>query len=931
MPALHRQPNTRARNGPTTYPVALVSRARESSDWDNDLAAARPLERKVHAALDNHPRISHLADYTSEMDALDFHFRFERADVHLDLKEKWQRSGAQTADLWPETPRDELFVVDETAFRKLVWEQGLGYLLVHDRPRQRWHVFGPWELCLGPRRRFDRLGNRTGQDFLKGKLLLDFRTASATTSELEIDALLKVVRESRAALHRVRAIPVRSEADLPVLPRPAQPTDSNPSPARAVEPVAHPDTEPDPEWSGLSRELVNAVKAKSGWARPTAAQRAAIPAILQGRNVLILSPTAGGKTEAALLPLLDLHRQQGWGAACPSILAISPLKALLDDQLERWRSATALVGASAFAWHGDVGIDAKKAFKDDPDDALLTTPESLELLLTSPSHDERSLFAGLRAVVIDEVHAFVGTARGAQLASLLERLFQFVEADFQRIGLSATVGAPEKALGWVTGGSLREAELVVGGAPMQGEDVSIRTYADEAEALKAVTDATSDHRSIVFTRSRRRAEQLAHLMGAPVHHSSIAAEDRDAVIKALRQGSLRCLVATSGLEMGIDIGDLDLVVHDGAPTSPSSYLQRLGRAGRKTGQRRLVFTLGEPDDLLLVLGILVRVRRNGLEQVDPQRGARLVLGQQALAATCQSFIADRAQLGETLRWSPTFAGLDGDIEATIDHLLADRWLQGDGDRLVLGPKGQERFGGSRGVVNLLATFQSFAGATVVDESGRKVCTVDWSEVDERDRGRRGGGLVVSGRSWTVVRIDREEGILVVKPGEGGEPPSWRGPMVEVERATWEAVREVLGSTDVPLDADDRAHEWLRSQRATWADRLADPVRAVGASTVVDSFCGVPVHRAALAALEMDGHAEGASCELVGGLPALAQRARSLLGSFDAVLDTEAGRVAPQLQVRYPELVPPAVLLAEARRFHVDSDGLHRFLTLLAEA
>jgi ATP-dependent helicase Lhr and Lhr-like helicase len=587
--------------------------------------------------------------------------------------------------------------------------------------------------------------------------------------------------------------------------------------------------------------------------------------------------------------------------------------------------------ASAFAWHGDVGTDARKAFKDDPHDALLTTPESLELLLTSPSHDERSLFAGLRAVVIDEVHAFVGTPRGAQLASLLERLFQFVDADFQRIGLSATVGAPEKVLGWVRGASLREAELVVGGAAMHGEELSVRTYADDVEALDVVSQAATGHRSIVFTRSRRRAEQLAHLMGVPVHHSSIAAEGREDVVRRLRDGELPCVVATASLELGIDIGDLDLVVHDGAPTSPSSYLQRLGRTGRRSGRRRMVFTVGQPDQLVLVLATVLRARRNHLEQVDPQRGARLVLGQQALAVTQQSFLVDRSQLGETLRWSPTFAGLDAEIEATIDHLIAEQWLRSDGDRLVPGRRHNERFGGVRGIVQLLATFQSSPGAMVVEEAGRKVGTVDWRELDDRDGGRRDAALVVSGRSWEVVRVDRREGILVVKPGKGGKPPSWQGPMVEVERATWEAVREVLANTDVPVDADARAHDWLSRARSAWAGRLETPARSAGDRTVVDSFCGVPVHRAALAALGVEGRAEGATCEIASPLPVVAERARALLDEFDAVLDADARRVAPQLQVRFPDLVAPAVLLAEARRFHVDADGLHRFLTLVAES
>ncbi|MGP0006186.1 MAG: DEAD/DEAH box helicase [Acidimicrobiales bacterium] len=581
-------------------------------DWDRDLAAARPIEKRVHTALESHPEISHLSDFTREMDALDFQFRFERQDVHVDVKAKFQRLSDEIAEQWPETPRDELFVVDETSFRQLVWKEGLGYLLVDDEPRDRWHVFGPWELCLGPRRRFERRGNRTGSVFLKGKLLLDFRTASRTTGELDVDALLDVVRRSRNALREVRAIPIRAGEDLPVLPlthrAEAEEISASTDDAPPLRPVGpHLEYGPDTLWSGLSTELVGAIKTKWGWAQPTPVQRAAFQPILQGRNVLLLAPTAGGKTEAALLPLLDLYRQQGWGSARPSILAISPLRALIDDQLERWRRATALVGATACAWHSDVDAEAKKAFKDSPHDALLTTPESLELFLTSPSHDEQALFTGLRAVVIDEVHAFVGTPRGAQLASLLERLLRFVDADFQRIGLSATVGNPERVLDWLRGGSLRESQLVVGMARMQGEDASVCTYGDVGEAVDTITEAVRGHQALVFTRSRRRAEELAHLLHVPVHHSSVAAADRDAAVRGLRAGSTRCVVATASLELGIDIGDLDLVVHDGAPSSPSSYLQRLGRAGRKSGQRRIVFTIEEPDDLLLVLGILARV------------------------------------------------------------------------------------------------------------------------------------------------------------------------------------------------------------------------------------------------------------------------------------------------------------------------------------
>jgi ATP-dependent Lhr-like helicase len=878
--------------------------------------------------------VSRLADLTAEMDTLDFRFRFERQDVHLDVKAKFHPLSEEYVDQWPEVPPDELFVLDETTFRTLVWAEGMGYLLIVDEPLGRWHVFGPWELCLGPRRRFERRGDRGSGEFLKGKLLLDLRASASSTPKLDLDRLLDVVRASRTALHQLRAVPVRSQDDLPVIPRPTRrpsPPAVPPEPAGVVEAdLVGEDANRD--WAGLSASLVSAVRRRWGWREPTPVQRRAWPAVLAGRNVLVLAPTAGGKTEAALLALLDLHRRHGWGQGRPSILAISPLKALLDDQLDRWRRATALVDATAFAWHGDVGGDARRSFKDDPADALLTTPESLELLLSSSSHDEERLFAGLRAVVVDEVHAFVGTPRGAQLASLLERLGRFVDADLQRVGLSATVANPREVLGWLAGGSLRESEVVTGGSPMQGEDVSVRTYAGTEDSLAVIAGAAQGHRCLVFARSRRRAEELAHLLSVPVHHSSVSGEDRAQTLRRFRSGSIDTVIATAGLEMGMDIGDLDLVINDGAPTSPSSYLQRLGRTGRQAGsRRRLVFTTAEVDDLLLLLGVLARVRRSDLDPVDPRRGARLVLGQQALAATIQSFIADRHQLRETLRWSPTFAGLEVDIDLTIDHLLAGRWLHLDGGRLLLGPQGQARFGGPRGLSDLLATFSSHAGARVVTEDGRPIGTVDWDQVYGDGGEHRSRGLVLNGRAWAVVGVDRRQGVVTVRPGQQGTPPSWRGPMVEVQRATWEAVREVLAGTEVAVELDDRACQWLDAARAQWAPRLATPVREGGGATVIDSFCGLQVNGGVLSALGLGGKAEGATCEIPAPLPAVAERARRLLDDLDAVLDAEARRLAPRIRVNHPDLVAPAVRLAEAREHHVDGDGFGRFLALVSEA
>lgn len=424
-----------------------VARERAEGDWSRDRLGARPTEAVVLAALRGHEAVSLVADFTDETDASDFRFRFEGDDVRLELKEKLTVLTDGFADLWPEVPRGDLMVVDEMSFRRLVWAEGVGYLLVRDVPGGRWCTFGPWELCLGPRRRFERWGNKGAGPFLKGKLLLDLRTAATASSglDLDLDEVLGVVRSSRRALRQVSAFRLRMEGDIPEVPKRA---DTAATPGRRPvpsPPVAQPDPwaeapkpmrrdtvdeDPDVTWAGLSRAMAAELRAR-GWSVPTPVQEGAIPAVLAGKNVLVLGPTAGGKTEAAALPLLDgLHRHPP--GRRPVILVVNPLTALLIDQRDRWCALGAMVGASCFAWFGESDQASRKAFKASPTDVLLTTPESLEHLLSSATTDERALLGGLRAVVVDEVHAFVGTPRGAQLASLLERLDRFADDDLQR-------------------------------------------------------------------------------------------------------------------------------------------------------------------------------------------------------------------------------------------------------------------------------------------------------------------------------------------------------------------------------------------------------------------------------------------------------------------------------------------------------------------
>ncbi|MEP7124757.1 MAG: DEAD/DEAH box helicase, partial [Byssovorax sp.] len=199
--------------------------------------------------------------------------------------------------------------------------------------------------------------------------------------------------------------------------------------------------------SALQYQIVNTLSYSA--LRPV--QEVAIGPVLDGKNAVVLAPTAGGKTEAAFFPLLSAMDTEDWRPV--SVLYLSPIRALLNNQEERVAKLAGLVGRRSFKWHGDTTPSARKAFLRDPTDILLITPESLEAMLISPRVPTRELFAGLRTVIIDEVHSFAADDRGAHLSSLMERLTRFCGRDVQRLGLSATVGNPDEILRWIQGSS----------------------------------------------------------------------------------------------------------------------------------------------------------------------------------------------------------------------------------------------------------------------------------------------------------------------------------------------------------------------------------------------------------------------------------------------------------------------------------------------
>jgi ATP-dependent Lhr-like helicase len=347
-------------------------------------------------------------------------------------------------------------------------------------------------------------------------------------------------------------------------------------------------------------------------------QEIAFPEITAGKNVFLIAQTAGGKTEAAFLPTLN----QFYGSLEDGvkILYVAPLRALLNNIEDRLISSGICdaVNLQIFKWHGDVGRSKKLTAAKKGTDILLTTPESLDVILCSPYIDKQKFFSPLQVAIIDEAHYFVGSDRGAQLVCLLNRLDLLLNRDIQRICLSATVGNPIEVLSWMCAPSKRQ-QAVINGVSGRIERTAELIYYpsdDESQIANAVTSYSYGKKSIIFEPSRKQAESRSKdFADSPsicyVHHSSVDKFWREEAEKQLLEAkSAATVIATCTLELGLDVGDLDLIQQEGDFPSVSSYVQRIGRTGRvHPPQRCYVHVTDEFDFLKTMVFRLLRWRR----------------------------------------------------------------------------------------------------------------------------------------------------------------------------------------------------------------------------------------------------------------------------------------------------------------------------------
>ncbi len=572
----------------------------------------------------------------------------------------------------------------------------------------------------------------------------------------------------------------------------------------------------------VQHHIVNSL----GWRNLRPLQKSTIGPILDGEHVIATAPTAGGKTEAAILPLLSRMLTERWTGL--TVLYVCPLRALLNNLHERLDRYATLVGRTAGLWHGDVGQPERKRLLSDPPDVLLTTPESLESMLVSRGVDHDRWFRGIRSVVVDEAHAFAGDDRGWHLLAVLERITRLAGREIQRIALSASLGNPDELLAWLTSTCANRSRVVA--PPTEGAaaaDVTVDYVGSLANAALVISRLHRGDKRLVFVDSRARAEQLAlalrgHDVTTFVSHGSLGAAERRAAERAFAERRNCVIVATSTLELGIDVGDLDRVIQIDAPPTIAAFVQRLGRTGRRTDTVRNALLLATNDDMLLrSAAVLLRWGEGYIEPIVPPPAPYHLVAQQALALALQESGIGRSLWQEWLG-QPFVLGPDAEARSgeVIDFLLGSGFLVDDGGILGIGGEAEASLGRQH-FMELLSVFTSPPMFSV--RHGRnEIGLVPDETLIARPSGLAAGGahvLVLAGRGWAITSIDWPRRVVQVEPTDAPGVARWSGGPQPLGAHVARAVRDVVAGADpahVSLSA--RAQDKLAEVRAghRWA-------------------------------------------------------------------------------------------------------------------
>lgn len=601
-----------------------------------------------------------------------------------------------------------------------------------------------------------------------------------------------------------------------------------------------------------------------GWQSLSPVQVAAAEIIFgSDDNLLLPSQTASGKTEAAFFPILsefyeDMPRSVG-------AIYIAPLKSLINDQFSRISELCDETGIPVFHWHGDVAASHKQKALKNPGGILQITPESLEGMLINRTSDLIRLFGDLRYVVIDEIHTLTGNDRGNQIICQLARLREKSGASPRRIGLSATLGDMVKAAEWLGAGSGRNTKIpsippakvkwrlgmehfYIGGPDVAETPTPQDNKRSETISLdpghEFIYEATKGKKAIVFSNSREETEyicatlrEIAEYRGEPdrflIHHGFLSASIREEAEMKMKDDEISSVVcATVTMELGIDIGRLERIIQQGSPHSVSSFLQRLGRSGRRGDPPEMMMVFREetalpntplpqliPWDLLQAIAVVqLYIEERFIEPPAIKKCPFSLLFQQTLSIVTSSGAITAKELAPKVLSLPAFRYIDeDDYKLLLLSMINNDWLELTEEReLIVGLRGEKLVNSFK----FYAVFKDSEDYTVRCESDEIGVITTPPPVGDR--------FALAGRVWEVEELDIPRHLIYVKPVRGKMEISWPGDYGEIHTRILERMRQVL--------REDTEYPYLR-EGALKRLRVA---RAIARNTGMTETCILPL-------------------------------------------------------------------------------------------
>ncbi len=598
-----------------------------------------------------------------------------------------------------------------------------------------------------------------------------------------------------------------------------------------------------------------------GFEAPTDPQEETIPKILEGKNVLLISPTATGKTEAAVLPVLHMLLQTPERPRGIKILYITPLRALNRDLLERLEWWCNNLDVKLAVRHGDTDVKERTRQAQSPPNILITTPETLQAVL--PGRLMRQHLQEVRWVIVDEVHEMADSKRGSQLSLALERLRWVTGKDFQVIGLSATIGSPEKVAKFLVGNErkveivrvpvarLMELEILYPQPSSEDDELAsaLFTHSEVAARLRVIRKFIEKQKSVLlFTNTRSAAEVLASRFKVwdidfpvSIHHGSLAKPSRIAAERGLKDGELKGLVCTSSLELGIDVGRIDLVIQYMSPRQVTRLIQRVGRSGHRIGRiaKGIIVTM-DSDDTLEAMVIARMAYREELEPVIIPPKPYDALAHQIIGLLMKKKRWYFYEIYDLLKNAYPYTDLTlEDIEKVLTYMHSRfprlAWVSFE-DMLVIKPRQTKTM--YEYYFENLSMIPDEKQYLVVDEASEAAVGI-LDEAFMAEYGKPGVKFIIRGSPWKITNVSGDHVYVKSVDDPTGAIPSWVGEEIPVPLEVAQEVGSIRGFVEeqmksgvTPEEAAARLAEKYPADKDTILRAMLETVEQVGNGCLV---------------------------------------------------------------------------------------------------